>query len=88
MPLYARTLLVTATGEEVERAVEGHLRHLEDLRALGRLRAAGRFPKGDGFLDIFEARDLLDAEATARDTPLVEEGLATWLVREWIELGP
>jgi hypothetical protein len=44
------------------------------------------FRHGDGFLDIFEAKDLLEAEGIARSSPLVEEGLATWMLREWSEL--
>ncbi len=87
MPLYVRTLLVTAVPDEVEQAMEGHREHLRRLKADGRLRAAGAFRHGDGFLEIFEAKDLLEAESIARSSPLVEEGLGTWMLREWEELA-
>lgn len=88
MPLYVRTLLVTGAPEDVEAAARGHREHLRRLRDEGRLRAAGEFRQGDGFLDIFEAKDLLEAEQTARSSPLVEEGLGAWMLREWTELEP
>lgn len=86
MPLYVRTLLSTASPEEIEEAKPGHLEHLRELKARGKLRAAGEFTNGDGFLEIFEAEDTLEADQIARASPLVEEGLATWMVREWVEV--
>ena len=86
MPLYARTFLITGPEDEVADARREHRAHLRALAAAGRLRAAGAFVRGDGYLEIFEARDLLDAEATARSSPLVELGLGTWMLREWEEL--
>jgi uncharacterized protein YciI len=86
MPLYVRTLLVTGPPEEVARAAEGHCEHLRELERAGRLRAAGNFTRGDGFLEIFEADDLLQAEGIAQASPLVAEGLGTWMLREWQEL--
>lgn len=85
MPLWVRTLLLTGPADEVEAALEGHREHLRTLRSEGRLRAAGTFSRGDGFLEIFEAKDLLEAEAVARSSPLVEEGLGAWSLREWEE---
>lgn len=87
MPLWVRTVLVTALAPDAESAMRGHVDHLRELRASGRLRAAGSFTRGDGFLDIFEAADLLEAESVARSSPLVDEGLAAWTLREWVELG-
>ena len=86
MPLYVRTVLLTGPVNEVEAAVEGHKRHLRELKEQGRLRAAGAFGRGDGFLEIFEAKDLLEAEAIARSSPIVEEGLGAWAIREWEEM--
>jgi uncharacterized protein YciI len=86
MPFYVRTLLVTGPSQDVEAALPGHHEHLRDLRTAGRLRAAGAFRQGDGFLDIFEAKDLVEAEQTARSSPLVEGGLGAWMVREWAEM--
>jgi uncharacterized protein YciI len=86
MPLYARTLLVTGPPDEVAPAAEKHKAHLCDLKAVGKLRAAGEFKDGEGFLEIFEAADLLEAESIARSSPLVEEGLGSWMLREWVEL--
>jgi uncharacterized protein YciI len=79
-------LLITAKPEEAARAIEGHREHLRSLQREGRLRAAGAFRGGEGFLEIFEARDLYEAEAIGRVSPLVEEGLATWMLRGWDEL--
>jgi uncharacterized protein YciI len=86
MPHYVRTLLVTGPPEEVEAAAERHRVHVRTLRAEGHLHVAGEFPNGDGFLEIFEARDRVAAERIARSSPLVEEGLGSWMLREWIEI--
>ena len=85
MPLYVRTLLVTGPPDQVERAAEGHREHVAQLHEAGKVRAAGEFRDGDGFLEIFEAADLMEAEAVARSSPLVEAGLGSWMVREWTE---
>jgi uncharacterized protein YciI len=86
MPLYVRTLLVTGPPEEVEVAARAHRAHLRELHAQGRLRAAGEFKHGDGFLEIFEAADLLEAQSIGEASPLVAEGLGAWMIREWTEL--
>jgi uncharacterized protein YciI len=87
MPLYVRLILCTGAPEQVRRAAEEHLQHLAQLRHGHKLRAAGKFPDEDGFLEIFEARDRLEAEAIARASALVERGLCTWMLREWRELA-
>jgi len=86
MPLYVRTLLVTGPVDEVQAASEQHREHLRDLHARGQLRAAGEFKNGEGFLEIFEARDLMEAQSIAGMSPLVSQGLGTWMIREWTEL--
>jgi uncharacterized protein YciI len=86
MPLYVRTLLVTGPEDEVAPARREHEAQLAKLHVAGKIRAAGRFARGDGYLEIFEARDLLEAESIARMSPLVEQGLGTWMLREWEEL--
>ena len=86
MAIWVRTLLLTALPADVDPWLEAHLQHLRQLKAAGRLRAAGAFPHGDGYLDLFEAKDLLAAEETARASPLVERGLAAWTLREWREV--
>ena len=83
MPSWVRTLRITALPADADPWAEAHLAHLRELRAQGRLRAAGAFPRGDGFLEIFEAADLLEAEETARASPLVTRGLAAWTLEEW-----
>lgn len=90
MTLWARTIVVTALPADAAPAIERHVEQLRAWRREGRVRAAGSFRDGDGFLDIFEAKDLLEAEALARSSPLVEEGLCSWTLREWRELedGP
>lgn len=86
MPLYVRTLLVTGPPDEVAVAARDHREHLRDLRARGKLRVAGEFKNGEGFLEIFEAGDLLEAQSIGAASPLVAEGLGTWMLREWVEL--
>lgn len=86
MPLYARTLLVTGPQDEVQGAVGRHREQLRQLHAQGRIRAAGEFADGSGFLEIFEAADRLEAEQIARNSALIEDGLGTWMLREWEEL--
>jgi uncharacterized protein YciI len=85
MPLYVRTLLVTGPPGEVREAASRHREQLERLHARGKLRAAGEFTDDSGFLEIFEAADRLEAERIARSSPLVDEGLGTWMLREWRE---
>ena len=86
MPLYARMLLFSASPGDVEPAAAGHREQLIELRTAGRVRAAGELANGDGFLEIFQAADLHEAEALTRASPLVEGGLAAWTLREWVEL--
>jgi uncharacterized protein YciI len=88
MPLYARLIWITASPDEAAPALEAHRDHVRALAAAGRLRAGGTFPDGDGVLEIFEARDRLDAEAVARTSPLIESGLGSWVLREWVEWPP
>jgi len=83
MPLYIRTFLATGPPDQVEEAAMGHRDHLRALREAGKLHAAGEFSKGDGFLEIIDARDRLEAEKIARESPLVELGLGSWTLREW-----
>jgi uncharacterized protein YciI len=86
MPLYVTTILATGPREEVEAAAADHIEHLKRLRDQGRLRAAGRLAADEGFLEIFEAADRMDAENVARSSPLVEAGLGAWMLREWVEV--
>lgn len=87
MPYYVRTILITGSGDDVAPARRDHLSHVAQLKAAGRVRAAGAFLRGDGFLEIFEAKDLYEAEEIARSSPLVALGLGSWIVREWEELS-
>ena len=86
MPLYVRTLLVTGPLDDVAPAAEKHRAHLRALKDAGKVRLAGEFANGDGFLEIFDVVDRMEAEHIARSSPLVEDGLATWMLREWKEL--
>jgi uncharacterized protein YciI len=86
MPLYVMTLLVTGPPDEVEPVAETHREHLRALKTQGKLRTAGEFAHGEGFLEILDVADRMEAERIARSGPLIEEGLATWMLREWVEL--
>jgi uncharacterized protein YciI len=83
--LWLRTLLVTGRPDEVGPAVRRHREHLRELREAGKLRLAGELDGGDGFVEIFEAVDRREADAIGRASPLIEEGLVAWTVREWFE---
>ena len=83
MPFYARTLLITARPADAQDAIGRHREQLRELAASGKLHAAGELGKEDGFLDILSVKDRLEAEEITRSSPLVDEGLATWMVREW-----
>jgi len=86
MPLYVRTILLSGLADGRGEAVRAHERQIEDLRRQGKLRAAGRFVAGDGYLEILEVEDRMEAEAITRASPLVERGLGAWMLREWVEL--
>jgi uncharacterized protein YciI len=86
MPYFVRTILVTGPEADALPARSDHRAHLARLAAEGKIRAAGAFTRGDGYLEIFEAKDLYEAEAIARSSPLVELGLGTWMLREWEEI--
>ena len=86
MPYFVRTILITGPEEDARPARREHLTHLTRLAAEGKIRAAGVFTRGDGYLEIFEAKDLYEAEAIARSSPLIELGLGTWMLREWEEI--
>jgi uncharacterized protein YciI len=79
-------LWITVSPDGLEDALEKHREHLRDLRERGKLRAAGAFTRNDGFLEIFEAEDLHEAEEIVRASSLVEDGLCSWQLREWTEL--
>jgi uncharacterized protein YciI len=85
MPYFVRTILITGPEDEAAPARRDHQAHVVRLAAAGKIRAAGAFARGDGYLEIFEADDLLEAETIARSSPLVELGLGTWMLREWEE---
>jgi len=86
MSLWVRTILLSGLADGRGEAVEGHERQLAELRRQGKLRLAGRFAAGDGYLEILEVADRLEAEAITRTSPLVERGLGSWMLREWVEL--
>ena len=86
MPYFVRTILITGTEEDAGPVRKQHLAHLAQLAAAGKIRAAGAFPRGDGYLEIFEAKDLYEAESIARSSPLVDSGLGTFMLREWEEI--
>ena len=86
MALYAVTIRITATPEQAEPAVLGQIAAFDEMGQAGRIRLAGRLEREDGFLAIFEAKDLLDARGTAEGFPLIEAGLASWSLRLFEEL--
>jgi uncharacterized protein YciI len=86
MPYYVRTLLITVSPEEAAEAVRQHHEHLRDLHDAGKLKAAGTLEGGDGFVEILDVGDLHEAEKLAAASPLIKDGLAAWILREWREI--
>ena len=82
MPRYLRLLMVSGPPDEVATAAKGHAEQVDRLRAAGQLQLAGEFVNGDGFFDVLEVKDRLEAERLTREDPLVERGLTSWLLRE------
>lgn len=87
MELYAVTIRITATPDQVEPILPSQLESIRELGRAGRIRLAGRLESDGGFLAVFEAEDLLDARATAESFPLIRDGLASWSLRRFEELG-
>ena len=86
MPYYLRALLITVSPEQAETAVGLHREHLRDLFNAGKLRSAGELEDGEGFVDIVDVADLHEAEALIHASPLIRDGLASWILREWHEI--
>lgn len=86
MATWIRTIVLTAAESDCETAVVEHRAHLAALNAAGRLRIAGELGTGAGYVDVFEAKDLREAEATAAESPLVALGLGAWTLRPWRDL--
>ena len=86
MPCYVRALLITVSPAEAEEAVKQHREGLRDLFHAGKLRSAGELEAGDGFVEIVEVADLHEAETLTRESPLIRDGLASWILREWHEI--
>ena len=45
-----------------------------------------RLVSADASSAVKKAKDLLEAQALGEASPLVADGLATWMLREWTEL--
>ncbi len=86
MPLFAVTIRITATPDQVESALEAQAQSFRELELAGRIRLAGRLEQDDGFLAVFVAKDLLDARKTAAGFPLIQDGLASWTLRAYQDL--
>lgn len=87
MPLWVRTIAVTALPDDAAPAIAAHRAEVARLAGEGRIRAAGSFPGDEGFLEIFEAKDRLEAEAVAHASPIVEAGVGIVTLREWRDEG-
>jgi len=86
MPQFLRLMMVSGPPEQVEVAAKAHAEHLERLRESGHLQLAGEFVNGDGYCEILEVEDRMEAERLTRESPLVERGLVSWVLREWKEI--
>ncbi len=88
MALWMRLTLVTAAPDEIGGAAEGHRAQVSELGAAGRVRFAGTLARGDGYVEVFEAVDLLEAEKIANSSPLIEAGFASCILREIVQPEP
>lgn len=75
---WVRILMVTAAADEAADAVAGHRDHVLRLRGEGRLVASWALADEAGFVDVFRAADLWDAQSVASSSPLVARGLGAW----------
>ena len=82
---FFRLLLCSGPPDEVSVAAAGHAEQLAVLRAAGKLHMAGRFANGEGYGEVLEVADRHEAERLTRESPLVERGLVSWMLREWTE---
>ena len=87
MPQYLRLLMVSGPPDQVDEVMKTHAEHLDVLREAGKLRLAGAFVNGDGCCEILEVEDRMEAERLTRESPLVQAGLVSWILREWQERG-
>ena len=86
MSLFVMTLLATGPAGEVRAASALHREHLKQLAARGKLRLALELRDGEGFVEVYEVRDRIEGEAVAQASPLVEQGLAAWILRPCEEI--
>lgn len=86
MPLYVLTLLCSGPVDEVRDVSAAHRDHLAELRGQGKLRFAVELAHGEGFVEVLDVADRREAEASAHAAPLVEAGLAAWMLRECREV--
>lgn len=82
MPRYLRLLMASGPPDEVAAAARSHIEQLDCQRDAGQLQLAGEFVNGDGFFEILDVEDRHEAERLTRESPLVERGLVSWLLRE------
>jgi hypothetical protein len=86
MSLWLRVVFVTGAPDEARELVERHRETVRALAGRGTIRVACELGRGDGFVEIFEARDRREAEEATRALPLTEAGLGPTILRE-IEPG-
>jgi uncharacterized protein YciI len=75
---WVRILTITAAADEASAAVAGHRDHVLRLRGEGRLVASYALADETGFVDVFRAADLWEAQSVASSSPLVARGLGAW----------
>lgn len=80
-PSWVRWVQVTVPTADAAEAIEGHRGQIAEWRREGRLVGSWAIRNGGGFVDVFHARDLLDATVRAEASPLIGEGLCAWTLR-------
>ena len=82
MSLWLRIVLLTAAPEETRELAERHREAVRALMGAGTIRMSCELGRGDGFVEIFEARDRREAEEATRALPLIEAGFGPTILRE------
>ena len=78
MKAWARTIKVTAAGSGAMEALEQHRALQQTLRDQGILKEVWQFEQTQGFLEILETKDRIQAEALNEKSPLIHGGWCVW----------
>ncbi|MCM5705403.1 YciI family protein [Larsenimonas salina] len=76
-------VLLSRDQEVSHELITAHRDYLHTLKAQDRLMLAGPFKDIKGGAYVLKADTLADARALAEQDPLIDSGIATFVVHEW-----